>query len=174
MASQSSPASVHRLQLPLGIPGVRAKLALIGHLAAVASRDPRLRASAVGICRRAGARAPAARAAALHRWVRRRVVYIREPIETFTDPARMVREKRWRFGDCDDHTGALEALARGIGLQTRRVGVGWDGHYRHVYPEIQIGGRWIPADTTVPYPLGWDPLAHIARRRRGIVWMRAR
>src|SRR5262249_35863348 len=31
--------------------------------------------------------------------------------------------------------------------------------YSHIYPEVQVNGRWIACDATMPHGLGWAPPA---------------
>jgi hypothetical protein len=31
--------------------------------------------------------------------------------------------------------------------------------YSHIYPEVNVRGRWVPVDATVDHPIGWAPPA---------------
>ena len=72
------------------------------------------------------------------------------------------------YGDCDDASILLGALAEGLGLKTRVVTIsppsktGFDKLFTHVYPEVMIPKKgWVAADL-VGYPqhgLGWQPPA---------------
>lgn len=162
------------LKLPDGRAGVRGKLKLIRRIVDEDRHDPRIRALVVSIWRGAGLgskpKAHMERAAAILLWAQQHLVYVHEPIETFTRPRRMLLDPRYRFGDCDEFTSALMALYESAGYQTRAVACGWPSapgqpaHWRHVYPEVLVppggGGRarrWLGAEGTVPgRPLGWS------------------
>ena len=72
------------------------------------------------------------------------------------------------YGDCDDSTILLGALAEGLGLKTRVVTIsppsitGFNKLFSHVYPEVLIPRvGWVAADL-VGFPahgLGWAPPA---------------
>lgn len=59
-------------------------------------------------------------------------------------------------GDCHEHTILFTALARSLGLSTRMVAglVYYDGRlFYHAWPEVWLGGAWIPTDPTLGQPL---------------------
>ena len=55
-------------------------------------------------------------------------------------------------GDCDDHVRAFASLASLNGLHTRlRVTAeSLFGEHGHIYPIVELGDRWVAADTTLP------------------------
>ena len=59
-------------------------------------------------------------------------------------------------GDCHEHTILFTALSRSLGLPTRMVAglVYYDGRlFYHAWPEVWLGGTWIPTDPTLGQPL---------------------
>ncbi len=142
--------------------------------------DPRLRALAVAIWRAAGVEYPKLhreRAVALARWLQDALVYVHEPIETFTRPRRMLLDERYRFGDCDEMTTAGAALFEATGHDTCLEAVGWPTapgarpRWRHVFFRVALppGGsgrrrRWHAVELTLPKPFGWDPTAEARAR----------
>lgn len=125
------------------------------------SRDPRIRAWAIQILRRYGCRSRdyLSQAQAIHEWCQHNLLYVQEPGDFFTQAFRVL----WQGGgDCDCHAVAFGALCETVCLPVRlrvltRKGLGY-----HVYCEVRIPprgptGRWLPAETTMPVPLGWDP-----------------
>ena len=109
-------------------------------------------------------RAAAARAA--HAWVRDRVRFVPERVETFKSPERTVREG----GDCDDSARVLVAVARAAGIPARfgpitqcRGGV---CAKTHVAAELHDGGGWRWAETTIAAEYGEHPLAAYQRLKR--------
>lgn len=136
--------------------------------------NPRIRGLAAAIFREAGLMDPRRtreRAAAILRWAQANIVYVHEPVETFTRPARLLLHPAWRFGDCDEFTSSLCCLYESVGYPTSMTAMGWREAYRHIFPEVGLppgsGARarvWLAAEGTKPVPLGWSPL-DAARRR---------
>lgn len=129
-------------------------------------RDPTI--VALGQTARARLPDPIDCAAALQKFVQRRVRFQREDPETFQSPRETLRRG---FGDCDDSSRLLVALARAARLPARFafLVVGSPPQPVHVYAEIGLSGRWIPAETTIAAELGEDPRNAAARlgvRRR--------
>jgi transglutaminase-like putative cysteine protease len=134
---------------------------MIGNLIRQGARDFPVRQFAIRIFRRAGIR-PKDRlgeVAALFRWVQREVRYTRDilRVETLHTARRMLE---LRAGDCDDMTILLGAMLLATGHPVRLALAGYapgrPHSYSHIYPEVLLHGRWIPADATMPYPLGWE------------------
>lgn len=103
-------------------------------------------------------------------WIKRTVDYRRDPhgVELLQDVWATLDRKR---GDCDDFTVLLAAAAEVLGSPSRIVTVSTrpSGEPNHVYPEAQIGGRWLGLDATVPQSyVGWAP-PHVTARR---IWTR--
>jgi hypothetical protein len=96
-------------------------------------------------------------AAALFEWVRDGVRYLRDVhgIEVLSTPGVTLQR---RVGDCDDKATLLATLFEAVGLPTRFVIAGYRGpDFEHVYLQVLIGGQWIDADATEPYPMGYAP-----------------
>lgn len=143
-------------RVPGGQVGTDATVRQIGRFVESSLHRPNIRLLAIQILDRANASShqPLKAAAALHAWMRQRIAYIRDPItvETVQDPE---ATSRIHAGDCDDHTGLMAALAASIGLPVRYVVLGiTPDDCRHIFCEIQIDGRWMPADTTTSMPFG--------------------
>jgi transglutaminase-like putative cysteine protease len=84
--------------------------------------------------------------AAVFRWVRDNIRYIKDPrnIETLHTPEKILE---YAQGDCDDQSILLATLLETIGHPARFVAVGFaPDTFSHVYVETKIGNRWIPLD----------------------------
>lgn len=127
---------------------------------------------AVRIVRSAREKNAASEAAALLRFVQRRIRYVRDPVsnETVRSP---VRTLELGAGDCDDKSVLFGALAEAIGWHVRFVAVGpLPGTYCHVYPEVRVGENWVPAECIENWPLGRAPAGMASRMvidGRGII-----
>ena len=68
-----------------------------------------------------------------------------------------------RAGDCDDMTIVLGAMLMSTGHPVRLALTGFQRDrphgYTHIYPEVNVRGRWVPIDATVNQPIGWSPPA---------------
>ena len=99
---------------------------------------------------------------ALFDFVRRNIRYTRDifRVELLHSARRMLEI---RAGDCDDMTILLGAMLVATGHPVRLILAGFRRDkphaYSHIYPEVNIRGRWIPIDATVEKPLGWAPPA---------------
>lgn len=85
------------------------------------------------------------------------IKFFREYPERFQSPLRTIA---WGIGDCDDKTIFVAASARTFRIPTRLSVLTLDHEeldLAHVYPEVWIGGKWIPVDTVRAYPWGHDP-----------------
>ena len=103
-------------------------------------------------------------ARALYRWVKQNIRYIPDPVnlETIQQP-----EITYclQAGDCDDHSALIAAFAHAIGIPARfRVVGDTDRAFKHIWAELQIGGRWYPADTTNPAGFGHRPGRFLAEK----------
>jgi len=97
---------------------------------------------------------------ALFEWVQRNVRYTKDPFKVeVLHTARKMLELR--AGDCDDMTILLGAMLESVGHPIRLVIVGPDPSrprfFSHIYLEANYKGKWIPLDSTMPYPPGWEP-----------------
>lgn len=134
-------------------------LAKMAELALAGVGDPDLMLRARTFALGKGARVNLARQAQnLLDEVRRRVRYVRDPIdvEALASP-RLVLEHG--HGDCDELATLLASLAMNVGIPARFVAAtpdAGDAEWRHVWVELQIGDRWLAADPTHDSaPLGW-------------------
>lgn len=90
---------------------------------------------------------------AVHQFVRDHIRYVKDikGVETLQSPMKTIEISQ---GDCDDKTMLVCALLESIGHQCRIVAVGFGAGFSHVYPEVRINRKWIPVETTEPWPLG--------------------
>jgi Transglutaminase-like superfamily len=80
-------------------------------------------------------------ALAIGEWVRAKVRYVPDPLhnEHLTNPATMaeaIQAGKKVFGDCDDMSMLVAAMAKSIGMQPIFHGVGREKRFHHVYTEI--------------------------------------
>ncbi len=137
---------------------------LISQMMREGAKDFYVRQKAIDIFR--AARAPAknrlAEVNALFQWVQRNIRYTRDifRVELLHTPRRMLE---LRAGDCDDMTILLGSMLLSTGHPVRLALTGFRPTrphvYSHIYPEVQVDGRWIACDATMPHALGWAPPA---------------
>jgi transglutaminase-like putative cysteine protease len=150
------------VRVPAGRPGTLHVARIIGRMIAAGARDFLVRQRAIRIFREAGVppKDRLGEACALFRWVQRNVRYTRDivQLELLHTPRRMLE---LRAGDCDDMTILLGSMLRSTGHPVRIVLCGFKRDqphvYSHIYPEVQVRGRWIALDATMPHPPGWAP-----------------
>jgi transglutaminase-like putative cysteine protease len=153
-----------RLRVPRGNRGTLATARIIGRLIQAGARDFYVRQKAIQILREYGvsARDRYGEVCALFDWVRRHVRYTRDifRVELLHTARRMLE---LRAGDCDDMTILLGAMLLSVGHPVRIALTGFrlskPHSYSHIYPEVNVRGRWIALDATMPRPLGWSPPA---------------
>jgi hypothetical protein len=96
-------------------------------------------------------------AEALFYEVQKRVRYTWDPTDydAFQTPAKTLA---LRAGDCDDAVSLLGALLRSVGhkVRTRVVQTKGQSTWNHIYLLVNINGQWMPLDTTVKQPPGWE------------------
>jgi len=114
-------------------------------------------------------RAFAQQARAIHHFVQHRLSYVNEPEDLWMDPLRVL----WTGGgDCDDHAIVLASLLEAIALPTRLVVLRRRGRGFHVFVEVgfprKAPARWMPAETTLPVPFGWNPRKADRRALRSV------
>jgi hypothetical protein len=150
-----------------GDAGVRRKLIRIRELQERAKRDPRFRAQALSLVAGLPPRDHDREIAAVVRFVRGRVRYVRDPwsptgLELFVEPQLMLEHalegSSSAQGDCDDMALLGGALLETLGYPTRsRVG-GSRPDWRHVWTEVFHPERgWTPLEWTRAVPIGFDP-----------------
>ena len=97
---------------------------------------------------------------ALFDFVKRNIRYTRDifRVELLHSARRMLE---LCAGDCDDMTILLGAMLISTGHPVRLVLAGFRPNrphsYSHIYPQVNVGGRWIAIDATVDKPIGWEP-----------------
>lgn len=106
---------------------------------------------------------------ALFNEVRKRVRYTWDPTDydAFQTPGKTLELQN---GDCDDQVALLGAMLRSIGHKVRSRIVQTQGFdtWNHIYLVAQHPGtkEWIPLDTTVNQPAGWEVPADIVIKKR--------
>jgi transglutaminase-like putative cysteine protease len=152
------------LRVPKGTPGTLATARLIGRIIQDSAKDFYVRQKAIEIFRAYGVR-PKDRFGevfALFDFVKRNIRYTRDifRVELLHSARRMLE---LRAGDCDDMTILLGAMLLSTGHPVRLVLAGFKRErphtYTHIYPEVNVRGRWLAIDATVDRPIGWAPPA---------------
>lgn len=93
-------------------------------------------------------------ALAIGEWVRRRMRYLPDPLrkENLTSPAtiaKAISEGKKVYGDCDDMSMLVAAMAKSIGMQPTFHAAGRGDRFHHVYTEV----AGVPIDPTVSFGL---------------------
>jgi transglutaminase-like putative cysteine protease len=149
----------------LACPDNPATFRFLLELAEIDSADPVARTLGLRFFR-AYPRDESARARAIHQWVKKNIWFVREPKETFQSPTYTVKTGA---GDCDDHANLLHAIARSAGLRARIVPlVRPNGDVKHAVTQIELGGVWTFAETTVDAGFGENPQAAVQRLGLGL------
>lgn len=89
-----------------------------------------------------------AEVAAIFRWVKDSIRFTKDPtlVELVHTPEKLLE---LRAGDCDDFTVLIAALLGAVGYDTRVAIVGpVPGVWSHTFPEVWLGGKWVPLDAT--------------------------
>ena len=145
------------LRVPRGTKGTLATAKIIAGLLQDGARDFYVRQKAIQIFRAAGVQ-PKNRmgeVCALFDFVKRNVRYTRDifRVELLHSARRMLE---LRAGDCDDMTILLGALLLSTGHPVRLVLAGFRRNrphaYSHIYPEVNVRGRWLAVDATRSNP----------------------
>lgn len=136
-------------QLP-GAAGIVQTLGLMRSMTNASIDHPMIRQHAARATEHVSRRDAKTAAVALGEWVRSHVRYLPDPLrkENLTEPwklARAVHEGKKVFGDCDDMSMYVAAMAKSIGLQPTFHAAGRGDAYTHVYTEV----AGVPIDPTV-------------------------
>lgn len=115
-------------------------------------------------------RDPAALARAVQRYAQEHIRFFRERPERFASPLRSIE---WGFGDCDDKSIFIATVLRSFRVPVRLAFVRYvkrnlDGTTKrisHVYPQANLGGKWVALESVHPWPAGKDPA--VEARRKG-------
>lgn len=154
-----------RVKVPRGPRGTLRTAHMIGDLVLEGAKDFYVRQKAIEIFREYGVR-PKDRfgeVCALFDWVRKNIRFTRDifRVELLHTARRMLE---LRAGDCDDLTITLGAMLVSTGHPVRLALVGFRPErphaYSHIYPEVNLNGRWIAIDPSVQSrPMGFAPPA---------------
>jgi len=150
------------VHVPHGDRGTLVTARMIARLLNEGAKDFYVRQKAIEIFRkyRVPAKDRYGEICALYDWVKKNIRYTRDifRVELLHTARRMLE---LRAGDCDDMSILLGAMLISTGHPVRLVLAGFRPHkphsYSHIYPEVQLGPRWIAIDTTVDQPMGWSP-----------------
>jgi transglutaminase-like putative cysteine protease len=165
MIQFSSRHVVPRIQIvrvPRGAEGTLSTAKIIGQLIRAGAKDFYVRQKAIEVFRtyRVRPKNRMGEACALFDFVKRNVRYTRDifRVELLHSARRMLE---LRAGDCDDMTILLGAMLLSTGHPVRLVLAGFRKNrphvYSHIYPEVNVSGRWIAIDATMNKPMGWAP-----------------
>ena len=155
---------IARYKVPVGARGTFVTARLMARLIREGAKDFYVRQKAIEIFRERAVR-PKDRPGevrALFEWVHQNVRYTRDifQVELLHSARRMIE---LRAGDCDDMTILLGAMLVSTGHPVRLVLAGFrpdrPHSYSHVYPEVNVKGRWIAIDASTDKPIGWAPPA---------------
>lgn len=155
---------VQVVRVPHGNQGTLETARIISRMICEGAKDFYVRQKAIEIFRafRIPAKDRWGEVRSLFEWVRRNIRYTRDifRVELLHTPRRMLE---LRAGDCDDMSILLGSMLVSTGHPVRLVLVGFRPDkphlYSHIYPEVNVRGRWIPIDATMPRPIGWAPPA---------------
>jgi hypothetical protein len=164
----TSRARIEVEAIPSGYAGTLTTVAHVIRLIRSGAKDLAVRQTAIRILRQRGVRPKdyLGEIKALFEWVQEHIRYTRDPfrLEVLHSPRRMLE---LRAGDCDDMAIVLGAMLESIGHCVRLVLTGTNAvapdHFTHIYIEVLCGGRWIPLDATMQYPMGWAPNASVRK-----------
>src|SRR5690349_20147520 len=149
---------IYVVRVPRGNGGTLATARIIGRMVYEGAKDFLVRQRAIEIFRIAGV-APKHRFGeiqALFHWVQRNIRYTRDifQVETLHTARRMLE---LRAGDCDDMTILLGAMLISTGHPVRLALAGFRPKkpcaYSHIYPEVNVKGKWIALDPTMDRPI---------------------
>ncbi len=155
---------ITRVLVPRGQPCTLITARLMARLIREGAKDFYVRQKAIQIFRERRVR-PKDRlgeVCALFEWVHDNVRYTRDifRVELLHSARRMLE---LQAGDCDDMTIVLGAMLISTGHPVRLALAGFRPNkphsYSHVYPEVNVGGRWIAIDASTDRPVGWSPPA---------------
>ena len=149
------------ISLSEGWAGTNQTVATIMRLVDDSLTDPLVVTTAQNIVRGVPERDRMGELRAVSAYVRSRMRYTNESIETLKTPRLMIQEIQKygkAVGDCDDSVILWMALLKSVGHQVRATVVSQrkDKAATHIYAEDNINGRWVTDDTIVKgKPLGW-------------------
>src|SRR6185295_672412 len=150
------------LRVPRGTKGTLTTAGIISRLIQDGAKDFYVRQKAIEIFRAYDVKAKnrMGEVCALFDFVKRNIRYTRDifRVELLHSARRMLE---LQAGDCDDMTILLGAMLLSTGHPVRLVLAGFRPNrphaYSHIYPEVNVKGRWLAIDATVDKPIGWEP-----------------
>lgn len=153
---------VRVLHVPRGTKGTLVTARIIAQLVQDGAKDFYVRQKAIEVFRayRVKPKNRMGEVCALFDFVKRNIRYTRDifRVELLHSARRMLE---LRAGDCDDMTILLGAMLLSTGHPVRLILAGFRPNrphvYSHIYPEVNVRGRWIAVDATVDQPIGWAP-----------------
>lgn len=144
-------------EIPSGVDGVRATLRTMVELAREGKVNALVRETATRLVRHLPPKDYRAELETIHAFVRDDIRYLRDVVgtETLHTAEKILTQGQ---GDCDDKSILLASLLMSTGKPCRFVALGFTpDRYSHVIVECRIGNSWIPLETTVDVPAGWNP-----------------
>ncbi len=161
---QANPPGQYFLSgIPDGVEGTRQTLAVMRQLVRSWRATPLVRGLAEEIVSTVEAKNGAAEIDSLRQWIMQNIRYTQDvnEVETLQTPEALLTSMQ---GDCDDQSVLMAALAESVGYAARFAALGFSpDNFAHVFAEVKLGTRWIPAETTENVPLGWYPPGVITR-----------
>lgn len=156
------------VRVPRGDRGTLSTARMIARMIYGGAKDFYVRQKAIQILRNYGVppKDRLGEVCAIFDWVKRNVRYTRDifTVELLHSARRMIE---LQAGDCDDMTILLGAMLMSTGHPVRIALVGFrrdrPHSYSHIYPEVNIHGRWVAIDATMNRPMGWAPPARWKR-----------
>jgi len=155
---------INVLRVPRGTTGTLRTAKIITRLVQAGAKDFYVRQKAIEVFRAYDVKAKdrMGEVCALFDFVKRNIRYTRDifRVELLHSARRMLE---LRAGDCDDMTILLGAMLFSTGHPVRLVLAGFRPDrphaYSHIYPEVNVRGRWMAVDATMDKPIGWAPPA---------------
>ena len=155
---------INVLRVPRGTTGTLRTAKIITRLVQAGAKDFYVRQKAIEVFRAYDVKAKdrMGEVCALFDFVKRNIRYTRDifRVELLHSARRMLE---LRAGDCDDMTILLGSMLLSTGHPVRLVLAGFRPDrphaYSHIYPEVNVRGRWMAVDATMDKPIGWAPPA---------------
>lgn len=154
---QQLPATGTLHAIPSGPAGIKVTLNLMRRLVREYKTALPIRQTAVALTNGVPQKDWIGEARRVFSFVKDHIRYVKDVsgVETIQTPLRTLQNEA---GDCDDKATLLAALLESIGHPTRFVAMAFrPGNYSHVLPEVRIGRRWVPLETTENRRFGWYP-----------------
>lgn len=153
-------ASLQRTSVGGGAVGARQSLKLMRGIILRYRYHPLLIAYARQIVNSSGIRQKdyPAQVQAVFNWIRNNIAFVRDPrgIDLYMTPDVILRTGA---GDCDDFVILFCTFMEALGHPTGLMAVQQPGYdtFNHVVAITRIGTKWVCADTTENYALGYCP-----------------